>query len=178
MIKLIFTLILVLSGGYNSNNTESNQIFEHNLFIEKDFNFIDNNGTTIGMGTSVDEIGKLIGRHVDTIDFMHLYIFDGVELHYKDNKVNGIIIRDSTPNNKKYKTFRGIGYGDKYDNVIEAYGDEGITDTTYGTKMLTYLLERTDNGNYELLKSNEENRFKERFEERFVSLSMNFDKKG
>ncbi|WP_166243131.1 hypothetical protein [Paenibacillus turpanensis] len=164
-----------MTGSHISENSiplQTVQTFEIHSFVQEDLELKDAGGATIGLGMSKDELTQLIGNHVDTIDFIDIYLFEGLEIHYKNEKVNAILIRDNTPSNKRFKTLKGIGFGDSFSDVIHAYGTGGFVDVNYGTKSITYLFERTDEGNFRILKS----RMDMKEKERFLSLSMAFDK--
>jgi hypothetical protein len=144
--KLILSLFILFSLIFNPSADNSESDFKPNIFQINDLSVFDlSKSIKISLGMKKEEVENKLGNPIDTIDFMRLNIYDGVEVHYKNGVVNGLIIRDTTNDNTRFSTARGLKYGDNIKDFIMKYGDNGKKDESSSNISFTYLLE--DEGN-------------------------------
>lgn len=77
----------------------------------------------IHLGMSKEEVEAAIGKPIDTIDFLNIYEYPGLKIHYRNNLANALIIDDNTENFNKFMTPRRIKFGDSGDLVTVNYGN-------------------------------------------------------
>ncbi|MNC22108.1 hypothetical protein D3C75_700980 [compost metagenome] len=172
-------LYLVLSLFLNtvlasSGSTTAAEPWEPNVFTDSDFALVKpSDGITIRLGDSREQVEKQLGSPIDTIGFLHLYVHEGVKIHYKDGLVNGLLIDDNTENNELFTTARRVSMGDNAANVLIKYGDQGIFNEAYGSLTVSYILEKR-NGGYIIIDS-----FSDAQDTAdLFTFSMIFDKEG
>jgi hypothetical protein len=171
--NVVILFFLFVLAGCGSNQGLAEIEFQPNEFKKADFALYDpKSQSMISMGMDREEVEKHFGKHVDTIDFLGIYEYEGVKVHYKDNKVNAIIIDDNTDSNERLQTTRSARYGSAYLEVLEKYGDSGIIEETDDNFSLTYIVEYSD-GEYVIRKSRAEIKNKEHV----VTISANFYEK-
>ncbi|GAA0384904.1 hypothetical protein [Paenibacillus motobuensis] len=175
--KSIFFILVFLFNIFNSSEITSDVTTKSNVapgqLMKSDLQLQNKSkDIIIGIGDNREDVEQKLGNYIDTIDYKDIFEYDGVKIHYKDNKVNGIIIDDNTINLREFKTIREIGYGSGFEDVIKHYSDHGNISSPYGTKSITYFLEITDNGQYNIMSSLEKMKEKKNI----IIFSMNFDK--
>jgi hypothetical protein len=143
----IFQILVVLFmfTGCGVTQEMANTNFAPNVFIKDDFALYDSqNESMVNIGMQRQEVEKVFGKHVDTIDFLGVYEYDGFKVHYKDNKVDAIMIDENTVNNQEFHTPRGTQYFSPFNEVVEKYGSSGIVDESKDNISLTYIVELVD----------------------------------
>ncbi len=113
MIRIIMFLLTLTACSTSNSYLRDEQDFKPGIFQAEDLSFyepVENKNLHIGM--SKDEVEAELGKPIDTIDFMGLYEYPGLKIHYKDNYVNALIIDDNTQDNNKFITARRIKYRD------------------------------------------------------------------
>jgi len=173
---LALLLVLTLTACSNANLSSEQQRlkdFEPGVFQESDLSMYDDeNKIEIRMGMSKDDVEAALGEPIETKDFIGVYVYPGIEVHYKENLVNGLLITDNTNNYKKFRTARGVKFGDSEEAVFNNYGlEEKQRSLGDSIRTVTYIVEKTTKG-YEVRDSFNEALNKENV----FSLSMNIDK--
>lgn len=144
IILIGLVLVLTLARGREQEALKPGQ------FAADDFS-VYNNKVQISLGDSEEKVIQQIGDPKD-IDFLGRWEYDGLKLHFKDGRLDGITMDDETVQGIKYKTARGICIGSSYQEVLDQYGSNGILLEESGRKALIFLVELVD-GAYELRSS-------------------------
>lgn len=147
MHKIIFLFFMMLCGCSSSNEEFlSQQDFSPNTFQFEDLALYDReNKVKIMFGMKRSEVEALLGEPIDENELIHTFEYPGIEVHYKDDKVNGLLIRDNTSENERFITPRGIKFGDQIEKVLSAYGN-GLQEESPDNISLTYILEKMEKG--------------------------------
>lgn len=80
-------------------------------------------GSIIRLGMTREEVEKQLGEHTDEIDFRKIFIYNGLEIFYRDNKVAGLMINASNNLTNRFQTNRAIGLGSSLKDVMSRYGN-------------------------------------------------------
>lgn len=157
MIKgiVIFTLFMQLL-----NNSVSSETLEASTaasaFSESDFQIqSESKGVHIKIGDSKDIVEQMLGKPDDYYNHTNFYEYRDMDIHYKDNIVDAIMIDDPpTINFNKYKTPRKVGIGSTYQSVLNQYGKKAFVDYKKGkVSNITYMMRRDQHGQYNLIDS-------------------------
>lgn len=169
----ILTMLFILTACNTANSpVQPKDNFIAGIFQADDLSFYDfDQNIKIHLGMSKEEVEAAIGKPIDTIDFLNIYEYPGLKIHYRNNLANALIIDDNTENFNKFMTPRRIQYGDNEDLVTTNYGNQAYKEVSGNNTALTYIFEKMSNG-YELRNSYKEAEVKENI----FTLSMNIDR--
>ncbi|MGN7411646.1 hypothetical protein [Paenibacillus sp. SAF-068] len=178
---LFMTFLSSSEVAYHRNAVSQEPTTSHatRIFTEDEFQFqIKSKDIKIKLGSTREEVEQQLGPHVDYYKHTNFYQYKDMTIHYKDGRVDGIMI-DDPAKFKTYKTPSGIGYGSTVQEVFQQYGKKAFIDTKKGkVTSITYIMEKNKQGNYHIIASFDHAILEEGRYENMNGLSMNFDHKG
>ncbi|RIX46538.1 hypothetical protein D3P08_25955 [Paenibacillus nanensis] len=177
MYKSLLLIILAFltacsSVGNNSVSEPTEPVsFEAGAFVDQDLSLVHaENKKSIKLGMSRKEVEKLLGEPTESIDFMKVYIYSGIKVHYAEDIVDGMMIDDNTPNPASFQTPRGLQYGDSLEQIESLYGEPQDKTINGQTTTLVYLIEKRGD-QWEPIRNWDEAQNKEKA----YSISINVD---
>ncbi|MDQ6423222.1 copper amine oxidase N-terminal domain-containing protein [Paenibacillus sp. LHD-117] len=81
-------------------------------------------GATFALGMTKEEVEAILGEPDD--EFLGRYMYEGLEVYYRENKAAGFIIDAGDNLTNRFRTNRDIGLGNPKNDVFEAYGNGGV----------------------------------------------------
>lgn len=178
---LVMTFLSSSEVAYHRNAVSQETPASHatKIFNEDEFQFqIKSKDITIKLGSTREEVEQQLGPHVDYYKHTNVYQYKDMTIHYKDGRVDGIMIDDQAKF-QTYKTPSGIGYGSTVQEVFQQYGKKAFIDTRKGkVKSITYMMEKNKQGKYHVIASFDHTILEEGRLANMKGLSMNFDQKG
>ncbi|PRA08707.1 hypothetical protein CQ043_01620 [Paenibacillus sp. MYb63] len=177
---LFMTFLSSSEVAYNRNavSQEPPASYATKIFTEDEFSFqIKSKDITIKLGSTREEVEQQLELHEDYYKHTNVYQYKDMSIHYKDGRVDGIMI-DDPAKFKTYKTPSGIGYGSTVQEVFQQYGKKAFIDTKKGkVQSITYVMEKNKQGNYHVISSFDHAILEGGFQN-MKALSMAFDQKG
>ncbi|GKU79191.1 hypothetical protein [Paenibacillus sp. L3-i20] len=146
MKKILIVVLAVFLSACSSTTKETfakEESFKEGIFQKNDLAFYDlSNNIKINFGMKKTDVEKLIGQPTKTLDYIRLFEYSGISVHYRDDKVSGLILNSEYDNFDKFITPRGIKMGDNLDIIISKYGNSFIKKEKYNIITLTYFFEK------------------------------------